>query len=103
MLHLARQEDWERAQAAGEYSAAGGIVYGCSEDQLPIVVDAHFPDLTGWLVLSVDESMAQGEVRLVTFSEGGRSETFPHLHGCFPVAAVSEVRSLAQVMEGAEE
>ena len=98
MLHIARDEDWRHAQASGVYSLPGGVVYGCSDAQLAMVVEAHFPKHEGWLVLSVDESQASGEVRWVTFRRGDRSETFPHLHGSFPASAVSSVRTLVEAL-----
>ncbi len=94
MLHIARSEDWEAARSAGVYRRPAGIVHGCSASQLALVVRAHFPETAGWLVLTIDEAQVEGEIRRVTFREGAREETFPHLHGRVPVAAVTEVRSL---------
>lgn len=94
MLHIARKEDWEAAKRSGTYSLPGSVIQGCSREQLAMVVDAHFQSLDGWVVLTVDESQASGEVRLVTHSDGKRTETFPHLHGTFPSTAVSRVEAL---------
>ena len=94
MLHIAKPEDWRAAQESGTYAVPGGVISGCSRAQLPLVVNAHFPEIEWWIVLTIDESLADGEVRMVTFTADSRSETFPHLHGSVPVAAVSEVQEL---------
>lgn len=99
MLHIAREEDWLRAQERGSYRLPHGVIHGCSQAQLQMVVDAHFPETEGWLVLTVDESRVEGEIRWVTFTEGGSSQTFPHLHGSFPVEAVREIASLASCLD----
>lgn len=102
MLHIARDEDWARARETGVYANAthrsSGIIYCCEPSQLRMVVDAHFPDAAGWLVLTLDESGVSGEIRRVTFQQGGRVETFPHLHGTFPASAVREVVTLVEAL-----
>jgi uncharacterized protein (DUF952 family) len=98
VLHIAREQDWTDAQASGTYTLPGGVIHGCSASQLARVVELHFPERSGWLVLTVDESHVAGEIRQVTFRDGGRSETFPHLHGTFPVAAVTRVAGLAETL-----
>ena len=98
MLHIARSEDWQEARTTGVYRRPAGIVYGCSAAQLGLVVRAHFPETEGWLVLTIDEARVDGEIRRVTCREGSRVETFPHLHGSVPLAAVTEVRPLEDAL-----
>ena len=98
MLHIAHEAAWREAQRRGEYRLPSGLVHGCSRAQLPMVAAAHFPSSEGLVVLTVDESQATGEVRWVTHTREGRSETFPHLHGSFPVSAVSRVEPLAAAL-----
>lgn len=63
-----------------------------------MVVEAHFPNHETFVVLDIDESQVAGEVRSVTFRDEGRSETFQHVHGTFPVSAVLSVRPLADAL-----
>lgn len=98
MLHIASEASWHHAQRLGRYSLPGGVIHGCSLGQLRMVVAAHFPSLEGFVVLTIDESQALGEVRWVTYTQGGRSEAFPHLHGSCPVSAVSRVEPLARAL-----
>ena len=98
MLHITREETWEAAKRTGTYGQPRGVIHGCSRAQLALVVEAHFQRPEGWVVLTVDESRATGELRLVTHTDGDRSETFPHLHGTFPVSAVSRVETLADAL-----
>lgn len=103
MLHIAREDAWRDAQRSGTYCLPSGVIHGCSRTQLSMVVEAHFPALDGWVVLTVDEARALGEVRLVTHAEGTRSETFPHIHGTFPVSAVSRVEALSEALASSTE
>ena len=73
LLHIARREQWSAALQRGVYSLPDGVIHGCSSAQLAMVVGAHFPVQEGWLVLSVDEAQASGEVRWVTFHVGASS------------------------------
>ncbi len=98
MLHIADEPTWERARASGVYSHPSGVIHGCSSSQLAMVVEAHFPSQEGFVVLSVDESQATGEVRSVTYRQGIQSESFPHLHGSFPVSAVLRVCPLQEAL-----
>ena len=98
MLHIASESDWDRAQESGVYALPAGVIHGCSSSQLRLVVEARFPSQDGFVLLSIDESKASGEIRSVTFREGGRSETFPHLHGSFPITAVLSVCPLAEAL-----
>jgi uncharacterized protein (DUF952 family) len=100
MLHIARPEEWQAAQVAGVYSLPSGIVHCCLASQLPIVVEAHFPDRDGWLVLTIDGSRAASPIVWVTFTDQGRSETFPHVHGEVPTAAINRVESLRDALLG---
>jgi RimJ/RimL family protein N-acetyltransferase/uncharacterized protein (DUF952 family) len=98
MLHIARQRDWEAAQATGMYSLPSSVVHCCLPSQLQMVVDAHFPNLDGWLVLTFEESAIAASIRWVTFTEQARSETFPQVHGAIPLSAVMKVGGLREVL-----
>jgi uncharacterized protein (DUF952 family) len=98
-LHLASEADWAAAQASGRYANESfrrdGIVYCCLPSQLRLVVEAHFPRPDGWLVLELAPDHLDGEVRWIPFSDGRRTEIFPHLHGTFDVTAVQSAEPLA--------
>lgn len=98
MLHIARAEDWRRAQARGRYESASGLIHCCLLRQLPMVAEAHFPDRQGFVVLDVDESAVEGDIDWVTFEHDLLRETFPHLRGAIPVGAVRHVTALAEAL-----
>ncbi len=95
LLHVARAADWEAARPAGTYpippgpgGAPAAFVHLCRSDQLPGVLERYFAAEPAPLVLlEVDPTGL--DVREEAASEG--AETFPHLYGPLPVAAVRAV------------
>jgi uncharacterized protein (DUF952 family) len=101
LFHLALRRDWEAAQEAGEYRvstrgrtlAEEGFLHASFEHQWLGVRDAYYADVTEPLVLlEVDPALL--DVPVVEEVPAGGDETFPHVYGPLPVAAVVAVREL---------
>ena len=96
LLHIATVEAWAAAEACGSYTAdslaTAGFIHCCEERQLAWVVQAHFPGRTGLLLLHIDTTRLDAEVKYENL-EGG-TELFPHVYGAIPVAAVVAVTTL---------
>jgi glutathione S-transferase len=100
IFHLALPEDWARAQAAGRYemSTRGlslqdvGFVHCSTAAQLEDVANRFYRDVDALLVLRLDTSRLDADVRFEPPAPGS-SELFPHVYGPIPVAAVVDVRS----------
>jgi uncharacterized protein (DUF952 family) len=96
ILHITTPAAWADAIATGAYTADSLTTEGfihCSEArQLAGVVQRHFPGRTGLLLLHIDPSRLDAEVRYENL-EGG-TELFPHVYGPIPVQAVVDVSPL---------
>jgi len=92
-LHVARVEDWEIAQARGEYDVPAGpdaFIYARVPDQLPGVLQrfhASTPRET-LVLLEVDPAGLSVEVEAAEDGAGA----FPHVYGAIPVASVAAAR-----------
>lgn len=93
IYHLARLEDWDAAAHAGQYrvSTLGltleevGFIHASRLEQVAATAEWIYRNEPGDLVvLVVDE-------RDLDVREEGAEETFPHIYGPLPVAAVTRV------------
>jgi uncharacterized protein (DUF952 family) len=114
IFHIALAAEWEAARASGEYTtstrgrtlAEVGFVHCSRADQWTKVRDAFYADVTEPLVLlQIDTDLL--DVPVVEEPGGpGSTETFPHVYGRIPVAAVVKAipltRGSRQVPEPAE-
>lgn len=90
ILHLARLQDWEAAQAQGAYRqttrgaslAEVGFIHCSHPEQLPVVASFIYADYTGDLVvLELDATAIAAAGIAIRFEDGGNGEMFPHLYG----------------------
>lgn len=93
IYHLCRQEEWERAVAAGAYAgssqdAADGFIHFSSAQQLPVSAAKHRAGQPGLVLLTVAPDRLGDALRWEP-SRGGA--LFPHLYGSLPVSAVLRV------------
>ena len=75
-----------------------GFIHFSRWSQLAGTVSRYYADVGGLVVLVVDEN-ALDDLRIELSPSTG--ETFPHLYGELPVAAVTEVLPLEQALERA--
>lgn len=92
-MHITTADAWADAIATGAYTAdslaSEGFIHCSEEPQLAGVVQKHFAGRTGLLLLHIDLTRLDAEVRYENF-EGG-TELFPHVYGEIPVSAVVDV------------
>ncbi|MCL2542343.1 MAG: DUF952 domain-containing protein [Nocardioidaceae bacterium] len=96
IFHLALVSDWEAAQASGTYListrgrtlAEQGFIHASRGDQWPRVREAVYADVTDPMVLLQIDTERLGVPVVEEPGEPGSSETFPHIYGPLPVAAV---------------
>lgn len=93
ILHITTPDAWADAIARGAYTAdsleTDGFIHCSEEQQVPWVLQRHFSGRTGLLLLHIDPSRLDAEVKYENL-EGG-TELFPHVYGPIPVSAVVEV------------
>lgn len=96
IFHLALLSDWQAAQRAGSYTistrgqtlAEVGFIHASRADQWTGVRDRFYSDVTAPMVLlQIDPALLEVPV-LDEPPVPGASETFPHVYGPLPVAAV---------------
>ncbi len=89
--HLATEAEWEAHRAAGRIAppslAAEGFVHCSWGHQVPATVGRHFAGVAGLLALELDLGALEGAA-LVEEDTAGVGQTFPHVYGPIPVAAV---------------
>jgi uncharacterized protein (DUF952 family) len=85
ILHITTRESWEAARPLGLYEGdtlvSAGFIHCCTGDQLAGVLERHFPDRAGLVLLTIDPGRVTSEIRW----EGG----FPHVYGPLEIEAVS--------------
>jgi len=95
VVHLCQDGDWQAAQKRGEYRAASleteGFIHFSRPDQVLRVAQAFYRDVPDLILLKVDPTKLQAELRYepaVHDSDSG--EYFPHLYGGLNLDAVVE-------------
>lgn len=99
IFHIALVEDWAAARAAGEYRvstrgrtlAEVGFIHCSRRGQVERTVARFYRDAGPLVLLTIDPELAGSEVR----EDPVGAETFPHLYGPLPVAAVVATTPLA--------
>lgn len=99
IFHLALASDWAEAQASGSYTvstrgrtlAEEGFIHASRGDQWPAVRERFYADITAPLVLLQIDTERLGVPVVEEPAEPGATETFPHIYGPLPVAAVVKV------------
>lgn len=93
ILHIATQEDWSAALAAGEYVTASlaheGFIHCSTEAQLDGTLAKHFSSRTDLVILVLDEAALTAP--LVYEDSYGSGTEYPHVYGPIPLAAVTNL------------
>lgn len=93
IYHIATLADWRQAQQSGSYTtstigrslADEGFIHAARHDQVPLVRDRFYADVTEPLVvLEIEADDLPAEVR----EEQVGDEVFPHVYGPIPTEAV---------------
>ena len=93
IFHIATLADWKQAEETGTYTTSTygrtleqeGFIHAARHDQVPLVRDRHYADVTDpLLVLEVETDLLDAEVR----DEQVGDEVFPHVYGPIPTSAV---------------
>ena len=96
IFHLALTSDWAQAQETGEYTistrgrtlAEEGFIHASRGDQWPGVRERFYADVTEPLLLLQIDTDKLGVPLVEEPAVPGGTETFPHIYGPLPVAAV---------------
>ncbi len=103
--HLAIGEEWADVAASGRWYERStidssldevGYIHCAFAHQVEGVVARYYPDRADVVVLTIDPSGLEAEVRIENTSGG--SEVFPHLYGPLDPAAVVAVTPLQEFL-----
>ncbi len=93
IYHVAKQTEWEAAQPVGEYAPAAypheGFIHACSAGQVEGVLERHFKNVSGLLLLHIDEKKLTAPHNFVFVP--AVNDEFPHIHGTINNSAVTAV------------
>lgn len=83
ILHIARREAWEVAQAGSFYYPAEfeqeGFIHVSLVDQILGSAQKHYHGQQGLVLLGIDSRRVQAEIRFENLAGG--SQQFPHIYG----------------------
>ena len=92
ILHITRQRDWEAAQVAGGYRGdtldTEGFIHCSAPNQVCATAELFFAGHTDLVLLCIDPSQLQSDVRYEVASNG---QTYPHIYGFLNLDAVTKV------------
>lgn len=96
IYHVAAQTEWEAALPAGNYAPAAygheGFIHACAAGQVEGVLERHFKNATGLVLLHIDERKLTAPHIFVFVP--AVNEEFPHIHGPINCDAVVEVTQI---------
>lgn len=93
IFHIATLADWKEADASGIYAMSTlgrtleqeGYIHAARHDQVPVVRDRYYADVTEPLVvLEIETDLLDAEVRDKQVGD----EVYPHVYGPIPAQAV---------------
>ncbi len=92
ILHITSFSDWERQSKQKSFAPDGyadeGFIHCCEQDQLQGVLQRYYPGRSDLLLLHIDESKLESELRYEASPQG---EMFPHVFGPINKTAISQV------------
>lgn len=110
IYHITTWDDWQSAQAEGEYRAGSlatqGFIHFSMRDQVCRVADAVYRGQAGLCLLCVDEARLSAPLKYeppdtTVPAEHRDMELFPHLYGALNLSAVVAVVALPPGADGA--
>jgi len=91
IYHVATQSAWEQAKHESSYAPAAyateGFIHACKGEQIEGVLQRHFTNATGLIILHIDERLLTTPHTFV-FVDAVKDE-FPHIFGAINTEAVT--------------
>jgi uncharacterized protein (DUF952 family) len=91
IYRIAEIQDWEAAQASGDFTSADlvaeGFIHCCTAQQIAAVANRYYQGHTALLLLEIDETKLLAPLRWEDLTNAG--EVFPHVYGRIPLTAVT--------------
>ncbi len=105
IYHITTAAAWSDAQLLDEYTVfsliSEGFIHLSTEAQVLGTADRFYADVTGLVLLQVDETRCSAEIRWEAPAEAPASDArFPHLYGPLNLDAVLDARPLEKSPAG---
>lgn len=108
VYHIVPREEWEAAQAKGEYRPASvgaqGFVHCSTRAQVAPTANRYFHGEDGLVLLCIDTAMLMAPLRFeppdMPGHDPGDRELFPHLYGALNLDAVKRVLPFPSNVDG---
>jgi len=101
ILHIAKLEQWEKAQLEGIYRIdtldLKGFIHCSTSEQIVKVANDMFPGQKGLVLLCIDTSKVQSGIR---YECAGTEELYPHIYGPLNINAVIKVANFEAQKDG---
>jgi uncharacterized protein (DUF952 family) len=98
--HITKREQWEQAQLAHVYFSdslnSEGFIHCSTSEQVLLVANFLFRGQQGLVLLGIDSSKVQAEIRY----EDVAGKAFPHIYGALNTDAVVEVLDFEPGVDG---
>ncbi len=103
IMHITQQETWDAARCAGSYQAdtltVEGFIHCSTPEQVIEVANSRFRGQAGLVLLCIEESLVQAEVRYEDCYDTG--QRFPHIYGPLNLDAVTQAITFPPQADGA--
>lgn len=102
IYRLADTSDWEAARTSGYFAsadlAAEGFIHCCTAPQITAVANRYYQGHPALLLLEIDQTRVHVPLKWEDLSAAG--ESFPHVYGRIPLAAVTRCMALQPAVDG---
>ncbi len=104
IYHITSKAAWENAQRIGQYIAPSleseGFIHASTGEQVAGTANLFFRDQTGLVLLVLDTTLLQPEVRFDAVTTHGAEQLFPHIYGPINLDSVVEVLDFHSEQDG---
>ena len=102
IYRIADPSDWEAAQTSGYFASADltaeGFIHCCTAQQIAAVANRYYHGREALLLLEIDETKVRVPLQWEDLTRAG--ESFPHVYGRIPLAAVTRCIELQPGVDG---
>ena len=102
LLHITTKQQWQSAQNEGHYIADSltneGFIHCSLRHQLIRVANYNFKHQKGLVLLVIDETMLESQVKYEDLYRSG--EKFPHVYGPVNLSSVIGVHKFSPMVDG---
>ena len=102
IYRIADPSDWDAAHVSGSFAsadlAAEGFIHCCTAPQIAAVANRYYQGRETLLLLEIDETKVHVPLQWEDLTNAGQS--FPHVYGQIPLAAVTRCVALQPGIDG---